>query len=124
MMPNIVRINLGGTVLIGATLMLSIVTATMAFAQPGSSFQTRSQREADGVRGVPSVLSRTVHEPEVYREWDGFAPGYAWYPYDGSDHWIRYDKIAPRPGLKTPQRWYPAGRQSRPEAKRACWWCR
>ena len=123
-MPNLVRTLLGGTVLIGATLTLSIVTSTMALAQPGSTFQTRSQREADGVPAIPSVLSRTVHPPETYREWNGFAPGYAWYPYDGHDHWVRYDKIAPRPGTKTPQSWYPAGQKSRPEAKRPCWWCR
>jgi hypothetical protein len=104
-MPNIVRTNIGRTILIGATLALSMGTSTAAFAQPGASFQTRSQREADGLRGVPSVLSRTKHEPEVYREWDGFAPGYAWYPYDGSNHWVRYDRIAPRPGRQTPERW-------------------
>jgi hypothetical protein len=104
-MPNIVRINLARTILIGAALALSIGTSTTAFAQPGASFQSRGEREADGMPAVPSLLSRTKHPPEVYREWNGFAPGYAWYPYDGYDHWVRYDKMAPRPGPQTPQSW-------------------
>ena len=93
-MLNIVRTHLGSTILIGATVALSIGTSATAFAQPGSSFQSRGEREADGVPAVPSLLSRTKHPPEVYREWNGFAPGYAWYPYDGSNHWVRYDRIA------------------------------
>ena len=70
-MANLVRTNLRRTILIGATLALSIGTSMTAFAQPGASFQTRSNREADGVPGVPSVLSRTKLPPEAYREWDG-----------------------------------------------------
>ena len=109
MMPNMVRTDLGRTILIGAILALSIGTSTTAFAQPGASFQTRGEREADGMPAVPSTHTRTVHPPEAYREWDGFGPpGYAWYPYDGYDHYLRYDRIAPRPGPQTPQSWYPA----------------
>ena len=105
-MANLVRTNLRRTILIGATLALSIGTSMTAFAQPGASFQTRSNREADGVPGVPSVLSRTKLPPEAYREWDGFSPpGYGWYPYDGFNHWIRYDRINIRPGRQTPERW-------------------
>src|SRR5215831_6980793 len=105
-MANLVRTNLRRTILIGATLALSIGTSMMAFAQPGASFQTRSNREADGVPGVPSVLSRTKLPPEAYREWDGFSPpGYGWYPYDGFNHWVRYDRINPRPDRQTPERW-------------------
>ena len=95
-MPNIVRTNLGSTILIAATLVLSIGTSTTALAQPGATFQTRTQREADGVAAVPPVYSRTKYPPEVYREWNGFTPpGYAWYPYGGYDHCVRYDRFAP-----------------------------
>jgi hypothetical protein len=105
-MPNLVRANLARTMLIGATLALSIGTSTTAFAQPGSSFQTRGEREADGWPAVPSANSRTKHPPEAYREWDGYsAPGFAWYPYGGYDHWVRYDRLAPRPNPQTPQNW-------------------
>jgi hypothetical protein len=44
-MANLVRTNLRRTILIGATLALSIGTSMTAFAQPGASFQTRSNRE-------------------------------------------------------------------------------
>jgi hypothetical protein len=105
-MANIVRTNLARTILIGATLALSIGTSMTAFAQPGASFQTRSNREADGVAAVPPVHSRTKYPPEAYQEWDGFTPpGYGWYPYDGYHHWVRYDRIAPRPGRQIPERW-------------------
>src|SRR5215813_6340982 len=79
-MASLVRTNLRRNILIGATLALSIGTSMTAFAQPGASFQTRSQREADGLPAVPSLYSRTKHPPEAYREWDGFSPpGFAWY---------------------------------------------
>ena len=105
-MANIVRTNLARTILIGATLALSMGTSTTALAQPGATFQTRTQREADGVAAVPPVYSRTKYPPEVYREWNGFTPpGYAWYPYGGYDHWVRYDRFAPRPSVQIPERW-------------------
>ena len=63
-MANLVRTNLRRTILIGATLALSIGTSMMAFAQPGASFQTRSQREADGLPAVPSLYSRTKLRPK------------------------------------------------------------
>jgi opacity protein-like surface antigen len=105
-MPNIVRANLGRIILIGATLALSIGASTAAFAQPGSSFQTRGERESDGNPALPSTYSITKHPPEAYQEWDGRTPpGYAWYPYGGSDHHVRYDQLNPRPSPKTPESW-------------------
>jgi hypothetical protein len=105
-MPNIMKANLGTTILIGAILALSIGTSTAAFAQPGASFQTRGERESDGNPAVPSTFSTTKHPPEAYKEWDGRTPpGYAWYPYGGYDHNVRYDKLVPRPSPKTPESW-------------------
>jgi hypothetical protein len=109
MMPNIARTSLGRTLLIGATVALSIGTSAAAFAQPGSSFQTRGQRESDGDPAVPTAHSRVVNPPEAYREWNGVSPpGYAWYPYGGSYHYLRYDRLVPQPSHRTPQSWYPA----------------
>src|ERR1700739_1329742 len=108
-MPNIVSTNLGRTLLIGAIVALSIASSATAFAQPGSSFQTRGQRESDGDPAVPTAHSRVVNPPEAYREWNGASPpGYAWSPYGGSYHYLRYDRLVPQPSHQTPQSWYPA----------------
>jgi hypothetical protein len=97
MSKRMVRGDPRRTLLIGAIVALSVGTATTAVAQPGSSFQTRGERESAGKTAVPSPYSRSLHPPEAYGEWYGspgrfVVPGYGWYAYGGYP-WVGYPRF-------------------------------
>jgi len=92
MCNRMMRSNLGSTLLIGASLALSVGMPTMALAQPGSSFQTRGEREWEGKTAVPSPYGRSFHSPEAYGERYGLTGRYGGYAYGGRP-WVRYHRF-------------------------------
>jgi hypothetical protein len=69
MLNRMVRENLRGPLLIGATLAVLSAGTTAVMAQvddpPGARFQTESNRESMGVSAIPSPYSRRRHPPEI-----------------------------------------------------------
>jgi len=69
MFNRIVRENLRGPLLIGATLAVLSAGTTVVMAQvddpPGARFQTEKNREAAAVPAIPSPYSGRRHPPEI-----------------------------------------------------------